>query len=374
MKVLQRLGTGILSFLLLVSLSVFGIAFSLNSTLLQPDFVVEQVDKLDMAAVASDYAEDFIENEQPQEAEFLKEAVHRVATDQEPWLTEQFSIAVYAGYDYFLGETDRLEITIPLDELKANVRDSMWETLKDFLAHNASAVPQSLLIPYIDEHYQDIVDVIPSQYLPPGMVGLSGEPLRLYIHQHYSEFLNLIETTFRLPVVSGLILGQIPPYFDVYYADFVGEFEGTQTITEDDIPADVMDGLQTARKSIGYFQAGYYALIALMILLVAGIILINRSVKNACRSLGATFLVYGVAEFAGVLFARYFNFVKYIDNLPPSMETWVSGFFKDMLLPLQWFSLGILILGAVLYLGSVLYKPRTPPVPEELKPDDVVSP
>ena len=372
MNVLRRLGTGILSFLLLVSLSVFGVAFFINSTLLQPDFVAEQVDKLDMAAVASDYADDFIDEERPQEAEFLKEAIYQVAADQEPWLTEQISIAVHSSYDYFLGETDRLEITIPLDELKANVRDSLWETLKDFLAHDASAVPQSLLMPYIDQYYQDIVDVIPHEYLPPGMAGLSGEPLRLYIHQHYSEFMNLIETTFRLPVVSGLILGQIQPYFNEYYADFVDEFEGTQTITEDDIPSDVMDDLQTARKGIGYFQAGYYALIALMVLLTAGIILINRSVKDACRSLGVTFLVYGAAEFAGVIFARYFNFVKYIPDLPPSMDTWMSGFIKDVLLPLQWFSLAILILGFVLFLVSVLYKPRTPPAPEEVKPVEIV--
>lgn len=372
MNALKRLGTGILSFLLLVSLSVFGVALFINSTILQPDFVAGQVDKLDMAAVASDYADDFIEDERPQEAEFLKEAVYQVAADQEPWLTEQFNIAVYAGYDYFLGKTDHLVINIPLDELKANVRDSLWETLKDFLAHDASVIPQSLLMPYIDAYYQDIINVIPMEYLPAGMAGLSGDSLRLYIHQHYTEFINALQIAFRLPVVSGLVLGQIQPYFDDYYGDFVAEFPGTQTFTEDDISPDTLEGLQTARKSIGYFHAGYYTLIALMILLVAGIILINRNVKDSCRSLGLTFLIYGIAEFAGVLFARYFNFVKYIPDLPSSIDTWLSGLIKDMLLPLQWFSLGILILGAVLFLVSILYKPRMPPAPEEVKPVEVI--
>jgi hypothetical protein len=372
MNALKRLGTGILSFLLLVSLAGFGIAFFINSTILKPDFVAGQVDKLDMAALASDYADDVFSEDRPQEVEFLKEAVYKVASDQEPWLTEQFNIAVYDSYDYFLGKTDRLEIYIPLDDLKANVKNSLWETLKDFLARAASAIPQSLFMPYIDEYYQDIVDVIPSEYLPPGMVGLSGESLRLYIHQHYNEFMNLLETTFRLPAVSNLVLGQIPPYFNQYYDDFVDEFEGTQTITEDDIPSDVMENFQTVRKSIGYFQAGYYALIVFMVLLVAGIILINRRLKDSSHALGIVFLVYGIGEFAGVLFARYFNFVKHIPDLPPSMETWLSGFIKDILLPLQWFSLGILILGAVLYIVSVLYKPRTPPSPEPVKPAQVV--
>jgi len=372
MNALKRLGTGILSFLLLVSLSVFGVAFFINATILQPDFVAGQVDKLDMTAVAGEYAEDFVEDERPQEEEFLRETVYRVATDQEPWLKEQLNIAVYAGYDYLLGKTDHLVINIPLDELKASFRDGLWETLKDFLAHDASAIPQSLLMPYIDAYYQDIVDVIPPEYLPPGMAGLSGEPLRIYIHQHYNDFVNALQTAFRLPIVSGLVLSQIQPYFNDYYNDFVDEFEGTRTITEDDISADVMENLETARKSIGYFRAAYYALIALMIVLIAGIILINRNIRDSSRALGATFLVYGVAEFAGVLFARYFNFVKYIQDLPSSMETWLSGFIKDILLPLQWFSLGILILGAVLFAVSVLYKPRTPPVPEEIEPVEVV--
>jgi len=372
MNALKRLGTGILSFLLLVSLSVFGMAFFINATVLQPDFVAGQVDKLDMTAVASDFSEDFIETERPQEAEFLRAAVSRVADDQEPWLKEQINIAVYDSYDYLLGKTDRFEITIPLDELKDNVKLSLWETLKDFLASDASAIPQSLLMPYIDEYYQDIIDIIPPEYLPAAMAGLSGESLRLYIHQHYTEFVNVLQTAFSLPVVSGLILGQIEPYFNEYYDVFVIEFEGTQTITEDDISADIMDNLETARKSIGYFHAAYYALIALMVLLVAGIILINRNVRDSARALGITFLIYGIAEFAGVLFARHFHFVQYFPDLPPSMETWLSGFIKDILLPLQWFSLGILILGALLFAVSVLYKPRTPPAPEEIKPVEVV--
>jgi hypothetical protein len=356
MNVFKRLGSSILCFLLLISLYVFGMAFLINSTILNSDFVVAQMDKLDIAAVARDYADEMISDELPQENEFLREAIYEVASDQEPWLKEQFSIAVHTGYDYLLGKSDRFEINVPLDELKENVRDSLWETLKDFLAHNASSIPKDLLMPYIDDYYQEIVDVIPTQYLPPEMVGLKGEQLRLYIHQHYDEFITSLQTAFMLPVVSGLILGQIQPYFDRYYNDFVDEFAGTQTITEDDIPSDVMENLHTARKSIGYFYTGYYCLIALMVLLVAGIILINLNVKEASRALGKVFLIYGVVEFAVILFARYFNFVKYIPDLPYSLESWLSGFIKNTLLPLQWLSLGILILGVVLIVVSILFK------------------
>jgi hypothetical protein len=358
MNVLRRLGSGFLCFLLLISLSVFGMAFLINSTILDPDFVVEQTDKLDMTTLSYDYADELLSEELPQEAEFLKEAIYDVVADQEPWLKEQFSIAAYTSYDYFLGKSDRFEINIPLDDLKANVRDSLWQTLQDFLTHNTSSIPEDLLMPYIDENYQEIVDVIPPQYLPQEMVGLKGEQLRTYIHQHYNDFITTLQTAFIMPGISSLILNQIQPYFDHYYNDFVDEFTGTQSITEDDIPSDVMENLRTARIGIGYFRAGYYALMAFMVLLVAGIILLNRTVKDSSRALGIVFLIYGVVEFAGVLFARYFDIVKYVPELRPSVESWLSDLIKDTLLPLQWFSLGILILGVVLIVIHIIYKPR----------------
>jgi hypothetical protein len=358
MNALRRLGSGFLCFLLLMALSVFGMAFLINNTILDPDFVVAQTDKLDMTALSHDYADELLSEELPQEAEFLKQTIYNVVADQEPWLKEQFSIAVDASYDYFLGKSDRFEINIPLDDLKANVRDSLWQTLQDFLAHNASSIPQDLLMPYIDEHYQEIVDVIPPQYLPQEMANLKGDQIRTYIHQHYDEFITALQTAFILPAVSDLILNQIQPYFDRYYKDFVDEFPGTQSITEDDIPSDVMENLRTAKNGIGYFHTGYYAMIAFMLLLVVGIILINRTVKDSSHALGIVLLIYGVAEFAGVLFARYFDFVKYIPDLPSSLDNWLSSLIKDTLLPLQWFSLGILILGIVLIVVYIIYRPR----------------
>jgi hypothetical protein len=359
MKVLKGLGTGILSFLLLISLSVFGLAFLINSTLLNPDFIVAQADKVDMPALARDYLDEEISEEMPQEVEFLKEVAYDVIADQEPWLKEQFGNAVYASYDFFLGKTDRFEIDIPLDKLKVDVRNSLWQALQKFLARNALLIPEDLLKPYIDEHYQELFDLIPKKLLPPEMVGLTGNQLKTYIDRHYDEFIALLQKAYLVPGVSNLILNQIQPYFNRYYNDIVADFPESQVIDENEIPADVMEQLQLARKSIGYFYIGYYALIVFMVLLVAGIILINRNVRDISRALGIVFFIYGVAEFAGVLFARHFDFVRLIPDLPTSLETYLPGLFRDVLLPLQWFSLGILILGVVLVVVSIVYQPRT---------------
>jgi hypothetical protein len=359
MNVLKGLGTGIFSFLLFLSLSVFGVAFLINSTILNPDFVVAQVDKLDMTTLARDYVDEQISEDLPQEAEFPKEATYDIIADREPWLKAQFGNAVYAGYDFFLGKSDRFEINIPLDDLKADIKKSLWQTLQKFLSQKASLIPEDLLMPYVDEHYQELIGLIPKQLLPPGMAGLTGEQLKTYLDQHYDEVTSLLQTAYLVPGVSILLLDQIQPYFDRYYDEFVDDFPASQVIDENEISADVMEQLRLARKSIGYFHTGYYALIAFMILLVAGIILINRNVRDISRALGIVFLIYGVAEFAGILFARYFDFIRLIPDLPSSLETWLSNLIKDTLVPLQWFSLGILVLGVVLIVVSIVSKPRT---------------
>lgn len=361
MNALKRAGTGFLSFLLLIFLSVFGLMLLLNNTLLRPDFVVAQVDKLDMTALVRDYADDLVSKQKPGDRVFLKDAIYSAVADQEPWLKEQLNQTIYAGYNYIKGKSEHLEINVPLDDLKENLRDSMWQTLEKYLGHDALSIPPDLLMPYVDERYQEILPLVPPQYLPPEMAGLTGQQLKNYLDTHYDKVTSMLQAAYQVSGVSGIILAQIKPYFDRYYNDFIADFPGTQSITEANIPSDVMDDLHTAHNSIGYFYIGYYVLIALMVLLVAGVILINRNIREICRALGIVFLIYGVAEFAGVLFVRYFDFIRFVPDLPSSLKNWLPGVVKEALLPLQWFSLGILILGLVLIVVYVVYKPRAAP-------------
>lgn len=358
MGLLKGLGNGFLSFLLLLSLSVFGIAFLLSSTVLNPDFAVAQVDNLDISAITRDIVDEQISEDLSEEAEFLKEAAYAVITERESWLKEQFNNAVYVGYDFLLGKSDRLEITIPLESLKTDFKESLWQTLKEFLKQNASQIPEDLLIPYIEDYYQELTSQIPKQLLPPEMAGLAGNELNIYLHEHYDQVTFLLQTAFMVPGLSGWMLDQIRPYFDEYYDNFVKDLPSEQVINEQEIPAEVMEQLWLARKYIGYLRTGYYALIAFMVLLVAGIILINRNIKDISRILGIVFITYGVLEFIGVLVARSLHPLTYITDLPASLETSLSGLFRDMLAPLQWFSLGILIIGAVLLAASFVYRPQ----------------
>ena len=54
MNVLKGLALGLLGFLLFVSLSTLGLAITLNQTILNPDFVVAEMDKLDASSLIKD--------------------------------------------------------------------------------------------------------------------------------------------------------------------------------------------------------------------------------------------------------------------------------------------------------------------------------
>jgi hypothetical protein len=360
MGVLKGLGTGILSFLLFISLSVWGSAFLINSTVLNPAFVAGQVNKLDVTAVARDIIDDQISQEltdEPDEVEFIAEAVYAVVAEQEPWLKEQADNAVYEGYDFLLGKSDRLEIIVPLESLKADFKESLWETLKKFLRQNASKIPEDLLVPYIMDYYQELVGSIPEFLLPPGMAGLMGNELESYLHQNYDQVTDILQKALLVPGVSDLIMSQIRPYFDEYYDDFVRDIPSEQVYNEEEIPADIMEQLWLAREYIGYFKTGYYALIAFMLLLVAGIILINRNVKDSTRALGIVLTVYGVWELAGVIISRSINWLTSLpEDLPAALVPWLDGLIKDSLAPLLWFSLGVLIIGVALLVLSFVYR------------------
>jgi len=296
MKFLKGLVLGLLNFLLFLSLTVFGLAFMLNSTILNPDFVVAEVDKLEISSVVREITQEQISAQLPEEAWFLKEAMYNIISDQEPWLKEQARAAVYSGYDFLLGKSERLSVSVSLDSLKESLRESTWQV---FL-----------------------------QNLPP--------PL------------------------SGLPQDQLKPYFDQYYQQFAVQIPSEVGFDKSSIPPDVMEQIIRARQGIGYFQTGYYVLIGFLVLLILGVVLINRNVKDITRGLGITFLTYGVLEYVGIFLAKYFvPFFPTLSGIPSSLQMWVLGVYDNLFTPLEMFSLGCLIGGVVLIIVSFVYRPRT---------------
>src|SRR4030042_1539623 len=124
MKFLKGFALFILGTLLYLSLSLFGYAFMLNQTFLNPDFVTSQVNRLDITSLAEDILSQQIPAE---EEELTAEALRETLTDLEPWLKEQTAGAVNALYDYLEGRSQSLSLEVPLEPVKESLRENMRE-------------------------------------------------------------------------------------------------------------------------------------------------------------------------------------------------------------------------------------------------------
>jgi hypothetical protein len=93
-----------------------------------------------------------------------------------------------------------------------------------------------------------------------------------------------------------------------------------------------------------------------MVLLVLGIVVINHDVKNTTRGLGITSLTYGAIEFGGIFAADHFGGGQLVRlDLPSSLQAWLTQFVGEILSPLEMFSIGLMVVGVVLIVVSVVY-------------------
>jgi hypothetical protein len=294
MSFLKGLLTTFLTFLLFLSLAAFGTLFALRSTLLDPDFVVAQVEKLDVAALVEEMTDFQLSGEIPPEAAFLEEALRSAIVESEPQLKEQVNAAIYSGYDYLLGKSDRLNMVISFEPIKADLKDRLWLLFQQN-----------------------------TESLPPEVAALPPEMLEQYFEQSYQQF----------------------------EAGIPSEF----VIDENSVPPEIMSLIDTVREYTRYTETAYYGLIALMVVLVLGIILLHRSVKGVTRELGVTFLIYGAIEYAVVWATQRYSSGIPLPDMPPSIQAWLNGFIADLVAPMQVLGIGLMAAGAALIIISFVY-------------------
>ena len=387
MKFLKGLALSLLSFLLLLSLSTFGFTFMLNNTLLNPDFVTNQLNRLNISALVEE-----ILSQQPEE-ELRTDLIDALA-ELEPAMKEQLSAAINSIYDYLLGKSQNLDLALTLrntildTDFVVSIMDTLdmssliGESLKEQLS---GEIPEEM-IGYLDKPLDDTLDELEPWI--KDQVGAAADPMLDYLFgqsQGFSVEISLEPVKESLrdnlrqaflqsppPEFAGIPQALLGQYFDLFYQEFAGQFPATLVINETllgtEMPAQIAQmladaeaQLKQAREAISYSQLGYNVLIGFMLLLVLGIILLNRQVKGSTRELGTIFLTYGAFEYAGILVAKYFAGRELARlPIPPQLQEWLPGLVSDFLAPLEMFSLGLLIGGVVLLIVSFVY-PRIRP-------------
>jgi hypothetical protein len=357
MGCLKALGTFICSLLLFLALTIFSLAFMLHGTVLSSDFVTKQVDRIDISSIARDVAEKQIGNELPAEATVLKDVAYDVIAKQEPWIKQQLNNAIDTGYDFFLGKSSTLIITIPLADLKASLSTDLWDAAKKYLQEKLAAMTDSDMTLYL----QDFIHQIPDDILPPELASLPLDLRELAIEQYLRAFAGQKTLVNIPPEITGQIEGQVKQYFDQYLAEFTSQIPDSYTIDETTIGPDTMDSLFTLRKDIGYFQAGYYWLIVFMVVMAGLVFLINRNVKTTTRALGIDLLVFGVLDVGGAILAKSLSPMKIIPDasqIPVSVQNIINNLYKDVTTIALTFSIGVLVVGVILFVVSFIVKSK----------------
>ena len=296
MNVLKVFGAVILGLLLFLSLVCFGAAFTINQTVLDPEFAVSQVDRLDIAP----RAEEILEEEVPPEVEeFLggltSEVVSETINDLEPWLREEVTDNIYLFYDYLEDRSQYLSLVISLEPIKESLRENLREAVLESPPPELAGLPPAEIESRLDEYYQRISQDIPST-------------------------LELDEA----------LLGE-----------------------------EAMEELEQAKQIVGYIHLTHNILIGLSLLLIALIILIYREVRGSTRHLGSTFLASGILILAGFFIAKSVADTELAQpDVPAYIQTWAPQLVDDALGPLQVYSIVLLVVGVALLVTSFVYKRR----------------
>ncbi len=294
MKVFKVILLVILGIFLCLSLLVFGLALMLNQSVLNPDFIAEHVERLDIAAVAEEVVIDQIPSEA---ADFMGESLDEVLVDTiadvEDWMQEQAQEGIYTFYNYIKGKSDTLSLIISLDTVKESFRTNLLAAI--------------LASP------------------PPELAGLTPEEIELQFNEHWSQ-----------------IDEEIPSALE---------------LDETMLDAEVMNQILNARHYVGYFNKTFIALIAFSLLMILLIILTHFSVRGSTRHLGITFLAIGAVSLAGAFIARsVINGLLTGGDIPATLQTWAPDVVTDVLMPLGIYAIGLLVVGITLTVISFVYK------------------
>jgi len=284
----------ILDVILLLSLSLSGLLFTLDQTFLNRDFTISQVEKINTTSLAEYIIRDQVMSQATIPIflpidKFIAGAVNETITDLEPWLKQQARDVTNSIYDYLEGKSQNLSVVIELEAVK--------EQLKNNISQAVIASP------------------------PPGLTDMPPETIERYLEPFYDR---------------------IPSSFEIN-EDWLGPYTMAQ--------------IDTLRQVVSHFHIVYYALIGFILFLILCVILINHEVRGSTRSLGVAFLGGGVFSYGGVWLAKNaIGAQSALPQVPVYLQGWLPQLMTDILAPMELYSYGLAGMGVVLLIVSFAYR------------------
>ncbi len=386
MKALKIAVLVILGLLLFTSLTAFGVAFTLNATLLNRDFLPNELDHLEIGPLLTDAVE-MGASDIPSS---IRDAALRAATKLEPEIKAQFRAANYQVYSYLLGQTNAINLrrvakdTVLSKQLVASIEnDADVLTLVRQSVRNelAKLIPagQEQLVTYLDRAMPSLDPWIKQQMdltTGPTVDYIVGDANALHVVISLDQMKSILRESARAAFLksppsqlTGATQSQLDAVFNQYYSQFAAQIPATVTVDPSTLGlsssssmaqafSDAESGLAEARTGVSHFRLYFLLLLFVVLVLVAAIVLVHREVRGSLCDLGIVLLTYGIFEFIGVLIATYFLAQARFSGMPDTLHSWLPRFYWDIFRPLAILSGVLAFVGLGMLVGSGLYRRR----------------
>ncbi len=264
MQMVKGMALGLVGFFLFMTLPLLGLLITVNNTALNSDFIVKEVRDLDLTKVARE----IIMKQSDLNDPIYIAAIDKTLTDLRPWINRELKIAADTGYDYLLGRTPVLDISISTEDIEPTI-------IQDLTAIYLKSPPEG-----------------------------------------YKE-LSAAEQQKELASFQDSVQALIPPQIE---------------IKEADLPPDVLQALAQAKDTMGTIRIVFFVLIALSLILAFLVFYILREIKAVILAFGVILLVEGALTGIAILILNYVvpRSLSFPD-LPATIQAWIPRVIHDAL-------------------------------------------
>ncbi len=197
MNAVRGFFSGVFCFLLFDVLAFLSIVITLNMTILNPDFVTSELDKLDVYSVVTEQAKEMLPSQ-----EFISdETMDELVAELKPWFEEQAGKLIHDVYAY-LKEDRELNVVVSLETVRTAVKANVSEAILGSLPPELLGVPQSVIDAYMSQLYTEIDNVIPATFqLSETSVGQVAAQL-----QQIKQIIGYVATVYKVLIVAAVVL------------------------------------------------------------------------------------------------------------------------------------------------------------------------
>jgi hypothetical protein len=282
---------------------------ALGETVLAPELIYSLADKINWPVFADELVRRDIASNIDPAFSYLIDYIDDATIKLEPWFKATLREVVPPVHDYLLGQSQTLDVSIPLDE------------------------PAVVL-------YSTLLDVF-NRFPPPELAGLTPAQRQIAFNGFF--FFQLIPS--------------LPAAIEINSASFAGAPESLNKAFNDlKVEVDRLKDYTT------YYWMAFYGLIAIIAVLVGLAYLTMRRLKKLLLFSGIIFFVFGLLGFVAVMVTNsVITTGTDFGAVPAAVQVWIPGVVESALRPFLIFSIGVGTMGIAGIIGSILMHPHPTP-------------